>query len=131
MGCKVEIDREESRGIESAGKALSGERLDDGDDSHNVGVKVDEIVGGNPELLVRAAACDLDRVALRDDGIDFKLGYKPGVAGLGVGGVPVASDTPCIIKGKNGIEDRLIGKTRRERSESRLSDEPTERLRST
>jgi hypothetical protein len=102
IGCNIEIDWDESRRIESAGEALPGERLDDSDDSDDVGVKVSELVSGNSELLVGAAACDLDWVALRSDGVDFELCYKSGVTRVCIGGVPVSSDPPCVLEGENG-----------------------------
>jgi hypothetical protein len=98
MGGNIELDGEESRWIEGASEALPRERLHDGDNSENVSVELRELDGRNPKFLVRAAARELNGVALRSDVVDRKLGHEARVAGLGVDGVPVASDSLCVLK---------------------------------
>jgi hypothetical protein len=80
-GGNIELDRDESRWVEGASKALPGERLDDGDNSDDVSVELWQLVGGNPKFLVRAAARELNGVALRSDAVDLKLGDDARVAG--------------------------------------------------
>jgi hypothetical protein len=80
MDSNIELDGDESRWVEGASEALPRERLHDGDNSDNVSVELRELVGRNPKFLVRAAARELNGVALRRDVVDRKLGHEARVA---------------------------------------------------
>jgi hypothetical protein len=89
--------------------------------ANNILVKCSQVFGRDPIFFVIAAADNLTLVFVEEGFIHAEFGYESGLVCVELG-VPIASYPGGAFFVSYGIEDRLLGKSRREGVKARFLD---------